>query len=122
MHDFYLYAVQISTSGLTDVGIGSNLSISCQATARNRDRIYFVRDGLILESNSRYNIYTHYIGYSTLRVYGVEQVEGGLYGCIMNSGVDGGTAAVEFNVTVREGESGMTAICQCVHELARKEP
>ena len=121
MHDFYLYAAQISTSGLTDVGIGSNLSISCQATARNRDRIYFVRDGLILETNSRYSVYTS-TGNSTLTVYGVEQVEGGLYGCIMNSGVDGGTAAVEFNVTVREGESGMTAICQCVHKLSRKEP
>ena len=86
------------------MGVESTLTVTCEAEATNPDIVYFVRNGVVITSDSRVTV-TAYVGHSTLAVHSVEQVDAGLYSCIMNSGSDSGTASAELNITVREGES-----------------
>lgn len=101
-------AAEISISGEAEVDSAAILSLTCNSSGNPYpDSIFWVHDGKVLSSNSRVSIAIHkHGGYceSELNVFNVELADGGLYGCIVNGGVDAEAVAVaEINVTVREG-------------------
>ena len=103
-------AAEVSILGDAEVDSVAILSLTCNASGDPYpDDIFWVHDGRVLSSNSRVSITAHkYRGYceSELNVFSVELADGGLYGCIVNGGVDAEAVAVaEINITVREGES-----------------
>lgn len=100
---------EITISGDAEVDSAAMLSLTCNASGNPYpDNIFWVHDGKVLSSNSRVSITTHkYEAYceSKLNVFSVELADGGLYGCIVNGGVDAEAVAVaEINITVREGK------------------
>ena len=97
----------IGTNEETEVDVEATLSLTCNATGSPYPgAIFWVRDGKVLRSDSRVTVTTRNGGVyfeSELNVSSIELADGGIYSCIVNSGVEGAIASAEINVTVRDG-------------------
>lgn len=109
----------ISTYEKTEVDVEATLSLTCNATGSPYPgAMFWVRNGKVLSNDSRVTVTTQNRGVqfeSELSVSSIELADGGLYSCIVNSGVEGAIASAEINVTVRDGKQilfacNMTAI------------
>lgn len=98
----------IGTNEETEVDVEATLSLTCNATGSPfPGAIFWVRDGKVLRSDSRVTVTKRNEGVffeSELNVSSIELADGGLYSCIVNSGVEGAIASAEINVTVRGGK------------------
>lgn len=103
------FAVSLVIAGPPDsaLGVEETLILTCRLSSPSISYgpAFFLRNGLVLNSSntdSNTTITTNYET-TTLTIVDVDHEDGGVYGCIRNSGGPGGTAFVETNVTVREG-------------------
>ena len=97
------------------LGVEENLTLTCRVSTPSisYSPTYFLRNGLVLNStNIDSDTTTLTTGFetSTLNITSVEHADGGVYGCIRNSGGSGGAVFVETNITVREGKLLMCAL------------
>ena len=110
------FTVNLTIDGPSDsaVGVEGTLVLTCRASSSSvgYGPTYFLRNSVILNTTNIASKSTLYMGYetTTLNITNVDHEDGGMYGCIRNSGGSGGSAFVDVNITVREGEHFKTCL------------